>query len=136
MPSHPLHFSCARPTIINKERSKWLIKCKDNYRKFAPRIDDRTVEVNKDHAPWDTPSIIYCINHTLSKLTSTNKKLKSAAIQDMQKFPVGAHYYTDGSKSDSRAAAAFIVNKKASYLRLNEDATITQAEPILPYGAH
>ena len=43
MPSHPLHVSCARPTIINKERSKWLIKCKDIYRKFAPRIDDRAV---------------------------------------------------------------------------------------------
>ena len=51
MPSHPLHVSCARPTIINKERSKWLIKCKDIYRKFAPRIDDRAVEVIKDHAP-------------------------------------------------------------------------------------
>ena len=24
MPSHPLHVFCARPTIINKERSKWL----------------------------------------------------------------------------------------------------------------
>ena len=86
MPSHPLHVSCARPTIINKERSKWLIKCKDIYRKFAPRIDDRAVEVIKDHAPWDTPFIIYCINHTLSKLTSTNKELKSVAIQDMQSF--------------------------------------------------
>ena len=26
IPSHPLHVSCARPTVINKERSKWLIK--------------------------------------------------------------------------------------------------------------
>ena len=135
MPSDPLHVSCARPTIINKERSKWLIKCKDIYRKFAPRIDDRAVEVIKDHAPWDTPSIIYCINHTLGKLTSTNKELKSVAIQDMQKLPVGTHYYTDGSKSDSRAAAAFIVNKTVSCLRLNEDATITQAELVAIWGA-
>ena len=58
MPSHSLHVSCARPTITNKARSKWLIKCKDNCQKFAPRIDDRAVEVIKDHAPWDTPSII------------------------------------------------------------------------------
>ena len=92
MPSHPLQVSCARPTIINKERSKWLIKCKDIYRKFAPRIDARAVEVVeviKAHAPWDMPSIIHCINHTVSKLTSTNKELKSVEIQDIQKLPVG-----------------------------------------------
>ena len=29
MPSHPLHVSCARPAIIDKERSKWLIRCRD-----------------------------------------------------------------------------------------------------------
>ena len=61
--------------------------------KIALRIDDRAVEEIKDHAPYDTPSIIYCINHTLSKLSSTNKELKSAAIQEMQKLPVGTHYY-------------------------------------------
>ena len=53
----------------------------------------------------------------------------------MQKLPVGTHYYTDGSKSDSRAAAAFIVNKTVSYLRINDDATITQAELVAIWGA-
>ena len=81
------------------------------------------------------PSITYCINHTLSKLTFTNKELKSAAIQDMQKLPVRTHYYTDGSKSDSRAAAAFIVNKTVSYLRLKDDATVTEAELVAIWGA-
>ena len=103
--------------------------------KIRSKIDYRAVEVIKAHAPWDTPSIIYCINHTLSKLTSTNKELKSAAIQDMQKIPVGTHYYTDGSKSYSRAAAAFIVNKTVSYLMLNDDATITQAELVAIWDA-
>ena len=53
----------------------------------------------------------------------------------MQNLPVGTHYYTDGSKSDSRAAAAFIVNKTVSYLRLNDDAIITQAELVAIWGA-
>ena len=78
---------------------------------------------------------LYCINHTLIKLKSTNKELKSVAIQDMQKLPVGIHYYTDGSKSDSRAAAAFIVNKTVSCLRLNDDAIITQAKLVAIWGA-
>ena len=45
MPSHPLHVSCASPAIINKERSKWLIRCRDIHRKLAPKADDRTVEI-------------------------------------------------------------------------------------------
>ena len=61
-------------------------------------------------------------------MTSTKIELTSVAIQDMQKLPVETHYYTDGSKSDSRTAAAFIVNKTVSCLRLNDDATITQDE--------
>ena len=46
----------------------------------------------------------------------------------MKDLPTGTHYYTDGSKSESRVAAAYIVNKQAAYFRLNNDATITQAE--------
>ena len=46
----------------------------------------------------------------------------------MKDLPTGTHYYTDGSKSESRVAAAYIVNIQTVYFRLNNDATITQAE--------
>ena len=65
MPSHPLHVSCARPTIINKERSKWLIKCKDIYRKFAPKVDDRAVKVIKDHLIHGIRPPLYTVIITL-----------------------------------------------------------------------
>ena len=61
--------------------------------------------------------------------------MKSVSIQDMQELPFGTHYYTDGSKSDSRAAAVFIVNKTVSCLRLNDDATISKAELVAIRGA-
>ena len=48
----------------------------------------------------------------------------------MQSLPDGVHYFTDGSKSESKVAAAYIVNDTASFLRLNDDATITQAELV------
>ena len=135
MPSHPLHVSCARPAIINKERSKWLIRCRDIHRKLAPRADDRTVEIFQDRAPWETSSIIYNVNHTITKTTSTPEELRTAAMHEMQNLPIGTHYYTDGSKSDSRAAAAYVVNNSAVNFRLNNDATITQAELMAILGA-
>ena len=46
----------------------------------------------------------------------------------MKDLPTGTHYYTDGSKSKSRVAAAYIVSKQSAYFRLNNDATITQAK--------
>ena len=36
MESNPLHVSCSRPVMIRKERSKWLLKCKDIYNKLSP----------------------------------------------------------------------------------------------------
>ena len=53
----------------------------------------------------------------------------------MQSLPDGVHYFTDGSKSESRVAAAYIMNDTASFLRLNDDATITQAELVAIWGA-
>ena len=135
MPSHPLHVSCARPAIINKERSKWLIRCRDIHRKLAPRADDRTVEIFQDRARWEASSIIYNVNHTITKTTSTPEELRTAAMHEMQNLPIGTHYYTDGSKSDSRAAAAYVVNNSAVNFRLNNDATITQAELMAILGA-
>ena len=41
MTSHPLYVSCTRPAIINSERSKWLIKCREIYAKLTPARDDR-----------------------------------------------------------------------------------------------
>ena len=128
MESHPLHVSCSRPVMIRQERSKWLLKCKDIYNKLSPRGDDRTLEIFEEHAPWETPKIIYYVNRTMNKNKHSSEILRKAAESDMKDLPTGTHYYTDGSKSESRVAAAYIVNKQAAYFRLNNDATITQAE--------
>ena len=135
MPSHPLHVSCARQSMINRERSKWLITCRDIYKKLSPRLDDRTMETFDVCAPWEALPITFHVNHTITKTSSTANDLKTTAIQEIQNLPSGTHYYTDGSKSNSRVAAAYIVNDNASYLRLNDDATITQAELVAIWGA-
>ena len=85
MPSHLLHVSCARQAIVKKERSKWLIRCRDIHRKLAPRADDRTVEIFQDLAPWEALSIIYNVNHTLTKTTSTHEELRTAAMHNNAK---------------------------------------------------
>ena len=53
----------------------------------------------------------------------------------MKSLPDGVNYFTEGSKSESRVAAAYIVNNTASFLRPNDDATITQAELVAIWGA-
>ena len=128
MESHPLHVSCSRPVMIRQERSKWLLKCKDVYNKLSPRGDDRTLEIFEEHAPWETPNVIYYVNHTMNKNNHSSEILRKAAESDMKDLPTRTHYYTDGSKSESSVAAAYIVNKQAAYFRLNNNATITQAE--------
>ena len=80
-------------------------------------------------------SLTFHVNHTITKTISTANDLKSTAMQEIQNLPSGTHYYTDGTKSNSRVAAAYIVNDNASYLRLNDDATITQAELVAIWGA-
>ena len=72
-------------------------------------------------------------HHCKDKFDS--KRYESTAMQEIQNLPSGTHYYTDGSKSNSRVAAAYIVNDNASYLRLNDDATITQAELVAIWSA-
>ena len=135
MTSHPLHVSCTRQAIINSERSKWLIKSREIYAKLAPASDDRTLEAFDDQAPWESSPILYHVNHTINKGKHTGEELKAASLRDMQSLPDGVHYFTDGSKSESRVAAAYIVNDTASFLRLNDDATITQAELVAIWGA-
>ena len=66
------------------------------------------------------------MNHTLNH-THSSEILRKAAECDMKDLPAGTHY-TDGFKSESRVAAAYIMNRQAAYFRLNNDATITQAE--------
>ena len=135
MPSHPLHVSCARPAIINNKRSKWLIRCRDIHRKLGPRVNvDRRVDIFEDRVPWEASSIIHNRNHTIIK-TSTPEELRTAIMYEMQNLPTGIHYYTDDSKSDSRATAAYVVNNSAVNFQLNNDATITQAELVAIFGA-
>ena len=100
MESHSLHVSCSRPVMIRQKRSKWLLKCKDIYNKLLPRGDDRTLEIFEEHALWETPKIIYYVNHTLNKNKHSSEILRKAAGSDMKDLPTGTHYYTDGSKSN------------------------------------
>ena len=112
-----------------------FIKCREINAKLTPARDDRTLEVFDDQAPWESSPIIYHINHTLNKEEHTAEELKAATIRDMKNLPDGVNYFTDGSKSESRVAAAYIVKNTASFLRLNDDATITQAELVVIWGA-
>ena len=130
MTSHPLHVSCTRQAIINSERSKLLIKCREIYAKLAPASDDRTLEAFDDQAPWESTPILYRVNHTINKGEHTAEELKAASLRDVQSLPDGVHYFTGGSKSESRVAAAYFVNNTASFLRLNDDATITQTKLV------
>ena len=54
-------------------------------------------------------------------------------MHEMQNLPIGTH--TEGSKSNSSAAAAYVVNNSAVNFRLNIDVTITQAELMAILGA-
>ena len=63
--------------------------------------------------------------------------MKTTAMQDIQNLPSGSgtHYDTDGSKSNSNIATTYIINNNVSYLRLNDDATITQTEDVTIWDA-
>ena len=87
IPSHPLHVSCARQSMINRERSKWLIACRDIYKKLSPRLDDRKMETFDVCAPWEALPITFHVNHTVTKTSSTANDMKSTAMQEIQNLP-------------------------------------------------
>ena len=70
---------------------------------------------------------LLCESYT-EQIQHSSEILRKAADSDTKDLPTGTHYYTDGSKSELRVAAAYIVNIQTAYFRLNNDATITQTE--------
>ena len=117
MPSHPLHVSCAKQSMINRERSKWLIACRDIYKKLSPRLDDRTMETFDVCAPWEALPITFHVNHTITKTNSTANDMKSTAMQEIQNLPSGTHYYKGVNPCSNMGGVIYIVEKYTSRLR-------------------
>ena len=88
--------------------------------------------------PWQGKAVkttTHRLSHTKNKLSQ--KEALRQATETIQAAPrQGVQtYYTDGSVSDGRAAAAFICNTETIHYRLNNGASILQAELVAIKGA-
>ena len=132
---HPLRARM-RLAVTRRDNKKgykpYLMKLSNTYRKLAViHKPDMIPVVHRNVPPWSERSIIIMLEkYTDAKKCSTTNTLKDQAMTCMLQTIRDDDYiiYTDGSVADSRTAAAFVTEHSSIGFRLNDGASILQAE--------
>ena len=131
---HPLHIyidaEVTSPYHSKKHQHSWIAKTVATYQKLKyhteaqPPLEQHGTKC----APWDKVPLNLNFNESIpTKDTQDSQTLKTMAMATLQPAdrPV---FYTDGSVQDMKAGIGIAHNGIISSLRLNNNATILQAE--------
>ena len=131
---HPLHIyldaEVASPYHSKKHQHSWIAKTVATYQKLRFHTKEQPLleEHGTNSAPWRKVPLNLNFNEPIpAKDTQDSQTLKSMAIATLQPVdrPV---FYTDGSVQDMKAGIGIAHNGMITSLRLNNNATILQAE--------
>ena len=130
---HPLHLYISSeleaPRTRVRYKNTWLTSICKIHNKLAGHIPPSVDTTNTP--PWSTISCNIITNDHLPPKQSTDpnvlRDLTTAAMSDIIQTSDNI-FYTDGSVADGRTAAAFIYQGHPTLLRLNNKATVMQAE--------
>ena len=139
-PLHPLHIYISAeiesPRTAPRYARTWTSTICNKFRKLCNSIPD--LEAAENIHPWSVPRITTHTNNHLPPKHSTDAttllsatNIAIAAIAE----PDDANYYTDGSVRDGQVAAAVVHQHGTISVRLNDSATIMQAELLAIYYA-
>ena len=121
--NHPLH------KIINTthrgHRIDWTTEIQKCHRLLSdPRDNNNPPIQTKESAPWEVLPYECRIDWTPDGIESVKQK----ALTYINLHPADNTYYTDGSSDGNRVAAAFIHQTEETIIRLNDSASVLDAE--------
>ena len=140
--SHPLHIyidaEATNPHDTHRHKRTWIAKSVSTYKKLADHahheIQNEVQTLQPDQtmtttpAPWETVPVKINFNTQLpsknSTATITMRRMAEESLHDLRR-PI---FYTDGSVHNQQAGAGVIHENTTMSVRLNDGASILQAE--------
>ena len=116
---HPLHT-----TINRRQRNGWTTEIQECHRLVAIQLEDPTQLKIDNTAPWEQLPYDCRIDWT----KEGTEVLKQRSLEYIRSQPDDNTYYTDGSSDGTRVAAAVVHKKEEIIIRLNDSASVLDAE--------
>ena len=117
--NHPLHTTLGR-----MQRNRWTTEIQECHRLVLRQLEDpRQLEIDNS-APWE--QLPYDCRIYWTK--EGTEVLKQRSLAYIRSQPDDTTYYTDGSSDGTRVAAAVVHKKEEIIIRLNDSASVLDAE--------
>ena len=116
---HPLHT-----TINRRQRNGWTTKIQECHRLASRQLKDPTQLHRDNTAPWEQLPYEYRIDCT----REGTEILKQRSLEYIRSQPNDNMYYTDGSSDGTGVAAAVVHTEKEIIIRLEDSASLLDAE--------
>ena len=116
---HPLHIS-----INRRPRNGWTTEIQECYPLVSRQLDDPTQLEIDNTAPWEQLPYECRIYWT----KEGTEVLKQRSLEYIRSHPDANTYYTDGSSDGTRVAVAVVPKKEEIIIRLNDSASVLEAE--------
>ena len=116
---HPLHT-----TINRRKRNGWTTEIQECHRLATRQLEEPTQLQRDDTTPWEQLRYECRIDWT----REGTEILKPRSLEYIRSRPDDQTYYTDGSSDRTRVAAAVVHKKEEIIIRLNDSASVLDAE--------
>ena len=116
---HPLNT-----TINRRQRNGWTTEIQERHRLVSKQLEDPTQLEIDNTAPWEQLPYECRIYWT----KEGTEILKQRLLEYIRSQPEDNTYYTDGSIDGTRVAAAVVHKKEEIIIRLNDSASVLDAE--------
>ena len=116
---HPLHA-----TINRRKRNGWTTEIQECHRLLSRELEEPTQLQRHDTAPWEQLPYECKIDWTREE----TEILKQRSLEYIRSQPDDNTYYTDGSSDGTQVAAAVVHKEEEIIIRLNDSASVLDAE--------
>ena len=116
---HQLHA-----TINRRQRNGWTTEIQECHRLVSRELEEPTQLQRHDTAPWEQLPYECRIDWT----PEGTEILKQRSLEYIRSQPDDNTYYTDGSSDGTRVSAAVVHTEEEIIIRLNDSASVLDAE--------
>ena len=112
------------PAINRRQRNGWTIEIQECHRLASRQLEDPTQLQRDDTSPWEQLPYECRIYWT----REGTEILKQRSLEYIRSQQDENTYYTDGSSDETRVAAAVVHKEEEIIIRLNDSASVLDAE--------